>query len=188
MSTGDRPLPRARDEGVLIEDTGIETVVYDVERKEAHALSPLAAGVFAYSDGRRSLSELAVLTADRIGEPVTEAQVADALAVLEEHHLLAAPEGGVSRRSFVRRSAAVAISVPLVTSVVLPATVLAASEPGCALSQCTPDSARRIGHHGRMQGGREEQGLHQVRRQRFRTIHTVHRIEPQLWDHRHRQV
>ena len=148
---------------MLIEHTGNETVAYDVERKEAHALSPLAAGVFEYANGRRSLSELAALTTDRIGEPVTEAQVADALAVLEEHSLLAAPEGGISRRRFVRTGAALAASVPLVTSLVLPATVLAVSEAGCSLSACTPDTGRRIGHHGLLQEGQRDKEVHQVR-------------------------
>jgi hypothetical protein len=120
--------PAAREEGLLVEEIGDEKVVYDVETKDAHALGALAAAVFAGSDGRRSLAELASFAAEHTGESVTEDQVWDALVQLEERNLLKPPTGGMSRRGFVRKSAAgVAITVPLITSLAMPSIASAAS-------------------------------------------------------------
>jgi hypothetical protein len=121
--------PAARQDGLLVESVGDETVVYDVESKEAHALGRLAAAVFAGSDGRRSLAELAALAAKRIGQPVTEDEVWDALIQLEQRNLLKPPAGGISRRGFVRTGAAIAASAPLVTSLAMPSIASAASCP-----------------------------------------------------------
>jgi hypothetical protein len=111
----------------LVEEIGDEKVVYDVETKEVHALSALAAAVFAGSDGRRSLDQLASFAAERTGEPVTEDQIWDALVQLEECNLLKPPTGGISRRGFVRKSAGIAVAVPLVTSLAMPSIASAAS-------------------------------------------------------------
>ncbi len=129
--------PAARTDGLLVEHIEGETVVYDVERKAAHALSPLASAVFAEADGRRTLAELAELASERAGRPVTEEQAWDALVELEESALLEAPTGGFSRRTLVRRGAVVA-AIPLVTSVAMPSLALAAS---CNIgSSCTSDA------------------------------------------------
>ena len=119
--------PAAREEGLLVEEVGDEKVVYDVETKEAHALSVLAAAVFAGSDGRRTLDDLATFAAERTGEPVSEDQVWDALIQLEERNLLKPPTGGMSRRGFAIKTAGVAMSVPLITSLAMPSIASAAS-------------------------------------------------------------
>ena len=118
--------PAARDGGVLVEHVGDETVVYDVEAKEAHALSPLAAAVFMNCDGQTSVARIAELTSERLGEDVSVEQVWDALVQLEERELLSAPKGGMSRRDLVKKSAAVAVSVPLITSIAMPSGAYAA--------------------------------------------------------------
>ena len=121
------PPPAAREDGLLVEEIGRETVVYDVETKEAHALSPVAAAVFAGSDGRKSFAELAAFAAERVQEPVTDDEVWDALVQLEDRNLLKPPSGGLSRRGFVRTGAGIAISAPLVTSLVMPSIASAVS-------------------------------------------------------------
>ena len=63
------------------------------QSKEAHCLSPLAAVVFAHCDGRTTIEELAALATERLGEPVDEPRVIDALAQLQERDLLAVPPG-----------------------------------------------------------------------------------------------
>jgi len=90
MNLRDRA-PRAREDGLLVEAVGDETVVYDSKTKEAHCLSPLAAVVFANSNGRTTIEQLASLAAERLGEPVEEEQVLDALAQLEEREFMAVP-------------------------------------------------------------------------------------------------
>ena len=99
--------PVARDEDLLVEHLGDETVVYDNRTKEAHCLSPLAAVVFGQCDGRTTVEGLAELATERLGEPVDEAGVIDALAQLQERDLLAIPpRDGLSRRQMIGKSAA----------------------------------------------------------------------------------
>ena len=80
--------PVARAEGLLVESVGEETVVYDLDTKEAHCLKSLAAAVFMYADGTKTASDIAELAAYRMGTPVTEAEVKDAFAQLESCALL----------------------------------------------------------------------------------------------------
>jgi hypothetical protein len=96
-----------------VETVGDETVAYDLNTKEAHCLKSLAAAVFMYADGSRTSSDIAELAAYRMGTPVTEADVDDALAQLESRALLdAGPvvvvRNGISRRDAIKRFSAVA--------------------------------------------------------------------------------
>lgn len=151
---GDGPLARfarvkhpvARDEGLLVEHLADETVVYDSETKDAHCLSPLAAAVFAHCDGETSVEQLAALASERLGEPVDEPRVIDALVQLQERDLLAVPPGdGLSRRQMIGKSAAVAGGVvfgaPLITSIAAPTAAMAQTgiPPGCAGCTKNPD-------------------------------------------------
>jgi hypothetical protein len=134
--------PVARDEGLLVEQVGDETVVFDSESKEAHCLSALAAVVFAHCDGRTTVDELAGLASERLGEPVDAERVMDALAQLEERDLMeprAPSKIGLSRRTMLQRTAALGGAVaasPLITSVIAP-TSAAAVTPGCGVFPTT---------------------------------------------------
>jgi hypothetical protein len=121
--------PRARDEGLLIEHVNDETVVFDTETREAHCLSPLAAVVFAHSNGRTSPEGLAAFATERLGQPVDVDGVEEALAQLDERKLLE-PSPGITRRHMIGKSAAVGglvLTAPLITSVVPPASAAASS-------------------------------------------------------------
>lgn len=112
--------PVAREDGLLVERIGAETVIYDVERKEAHCLTPLATAVFAHCDGRRSISEIAELVAAELGDLTDVEMVKDALAQLEKRELLIVPSRRFSRREVVGKTAALTgavMTVPLVASV-----------------------------------------------------------------------
>jgi PqqD family protein of HPr-rel-A system len=116
--------PIARSEGLLIEEVGDETVIYDERTGDAHCLSPLAAAVIAHCNGSHSLEALATLAGSSLGEPVDVERVDAALAQLEERDLLVPPPLGISRRTLVRRTAAVTAAVtagPMITSIVTPA-------------------------------------------------------------------
>jgi hypothetical protein len=137
-----RKLPVRRDEGLVIEPVGDETVVYDDRTKEAHCLSPLTAVVFAHSDGRTTVEQIAVLATDRLGESVDTSSVVEALAQLDDRDLMdfVPPDGGLSRRDMIRRSAAAAggaAMAPLITSVIAPSAI-AASSATCANLLCCP--------------------------------------------------
>src|SRR3954469_18592379 len=86
-----RAVPAARSDGLLIESVGDETVIYDTRSKEAHCLKPLAAIVFEHSDGHATIGDIAKIAAQRLGDPVSDAAVADAVAQLESLDLLQTP-------------------------------------------------------------------------------------------------
>src|SRR5436305_1083276 len=126
--------PTARTEGLLVESVGGETVIYDLESKEAHCLKALAAAVFVHANGYNTTADIAELAGHRLGTPVSEADVKDAVAQLEQHALLDKPlaiHDGLSRREAVQRFAAaagVAVATPLVASVMAPTASAAGSK------------------------------------------------------------
>ena len=136
--------PAARSQDLLVERVGDETVVYDLESKDVHCLSPLAAKVFEACDGTTPLDEIAQALS------LSTAEVNDAVAQLDECELLDRPDsplvlsdGGSTRREAVQKvafaGATAAFSAPLITSIVSPSAAMAASgnPTGC---QCTMNS------------------------------------------------
>lgn len=99
-------LPRARQEGLLVDTVGEELLIYDRDRHVAHCLSPIAACVWRHCDGERDATELAVLAG------ASASLVADALRELREKDLIdAEPQPtqstvpGESRREAIVRAA-----------------------------------------------------------------------------------
>jgi hypothetical protein len=155
--------PAARAEGLLVERVGDETVVYDVESKEAHCLKALASVVFEHADGKTSAEDIAAVAGQRLGEPVGFAEIQDAIAQLEDCALLDTPlriRDGLSRRDLVRNvgyaGAAATVAGPLITSIISPSAAyaglskIAAGCSGCSANQdCAPapdQSVHAAGH------------------------------------------
>jgi len=113
--------PRARDENVVVEAVGDETVIYDLDTHVAHALKPLAAAVYMYADGKNTVSEIAELASYRLETTVTEADAEDALAQLESISMLSTPvldiNTGISRRTALKTFAAAGAGSMLVLSI-----------------------------------------------------------------------
>lgn len=123
-----------------------ETLVYDRERDEAHCLNAMAARVWAQCDGKTTIAEMTRLLEVEMKTPVPDEVVWFALEQLRKTHLLQGPWARpaqveqMSRRIMVRRlGIAAAVTVPLVTSIVAPTAVAAAS---ClpAGTPCTSDA------------------------------------------------
>jgi hypothetical protein len=128
-------LPRARQDGLLVEAVGEELLLYDQSSHTAHCLSPIAACVWRHCDGKRDVSELAELAG------ASKNLVADALHELREKDLLdakpqlmqsAVPD--ISRReAIVRvvRYGAAAAAAPLIVSATAATPAMASSSLGC---------------------------------------------------------
>lgn len=116
-----RKFPAARKDHLVVELVGDETVIFDEVTTDAHCLSPLAAVVFEHCDGRTSVAEMAAAASERLGEPVDEALVQNALAQLDERRLLdGSARNGISRRDVMRRGAlvgAAAVAAPLISTI-----------------------------------------------------------------------
>jgi hypothetical protein len=135
MPRTNRFIPHARSEGLVITDLDDEILVYDKERDQAHCLNQTAALVWKYSNGKRSLRDIAHLMEKQLGSVVDEQIVWLALQQMEKDHLLQEdvrlPQAfaTVSRREFVKKMslAAVAVTVPRIISITAPQSAFAAS-------------------------------------------------------------
>jgi hypothetical protein len=121
------PRPRRRTDGVVVEDLGDETLVFDRDGDVAHCLSPDAALVWRACDGTHDLAGLAQATG------TAEESIADALDALDAKGLLAGPTpdlAAFSRRFALKRIGAAGIaasSVPLIISATIGAPLAHAS-------------------------------------------------------------
>lgn len=133
-------MPRARKDGLLVEELPHEVLIYDTERHKAHCLNQTAALVWKHCDGRTTVEEMARLLAQTLDASVDEDVVWCALNQLEKDHLLEEriewPLGieRIPRRALVRRIGIAAILLPLVTTISAPTAEAAVS---CAGMSCT---------------------------------------------------
>jgi hypothetical protein len=120
--------PLARKKGLVIEELGDELLVYDLDDKHAHCLTPLAARVWRECDGRTRPEAIA----SRLGLEVAE--VTHAVAELDRCELFDAPKlknGGMSRRDFglkVTKVAVATAAVPVILSIAAPAVAATISQ------------------------------------------------------------
>ena len=128
-------VPRARTEGLVIQELPDEVLVYDRDRDKAHCLNQTAALVWKYCDGKTTVPTIAKrLERDLKTDLVDEKVVWYALGQLSKDHLLeesVAPPAmlaGMSRREMVRvLGVAAVVAVPLVTSIIAPTPAQAAT-------------------------------------------------------------
>ena len=135
----DRALPKARKNQIITKEIAEEVLVYDLDRDEAHCLNPTAARVWSHCDGVTTIAEMARRLTDELQAPVASEVVWLALEQLRKARLLEEPlwqetfarsaqAEQMSRRALVRRlGLAAAVTLPLVTSIVAPSAVAAAS-------------------------------------------------------------
>jgi Coenzyme PQQ synthesis protein D (PqqD) len=128
-----QPLPKAREDGLIVEELPDETVVYDGKRHEAHCLNQTAAMVWKECDGRTTVPEIARRVGRELKAPVREEVVWLALGGLGKSHLLqesvrpGSDGARVSRRTMMKLGLAGATALPLVTSIIAPTASEAAS-------------------------------------------------------------
>lgn len=139
--------PTARGTGLIVKELETETLVYDLERDEAHCLNQTAALVWKYCDGRMPVDEIATSVGKELREPVDSEVVWLALSQLRKRRLLMEriprPTYGLgsgSRPRISRRELAlklgqvVVISLPLITTIAAPQPASAGScDPDCGI-------------------------------------------------------
>ena len=130
----EKTTPRARQEGLLVQEMPHELLIYDTKRHKAHCLNPTAAFIWKNCDGHTNVSEIARRLEESLSTIVDEDVVWFALSQLEKDHLLeekvAWPAGinRISRRELVRRlGIGAAIAIPLITSIIAPTAAHAGS-------------------------------------------------------------
>lgn len=120
--------PIARDKGLVVEELGDELLVYDLDVKHAHCLTPLAARVWRECDGKRDIAAIAATLGAEPSEVSNAVEELDRCDLLQTLRL---KKGGLSRRDFglkVTKVAAGAASVPLILSIAAPAVAATISQ------------------------------------------------------------
>ncbi len=131
-------IPKARKNGLVIQETGDEVLVYDVDTNRAHCLNRTAAFVWKSCDGRNSVPQIAALLGKEFANDVDEDLVWLAIDQLTNESLLESgmklERGGLSRRDVIRKiGLAAAVTLPVVAMLSFPNGALAAT---CAASYC----------------------------------------------------
>ena len=128
------PLPRAREDGLVVKVLSDEVLVYDLEQHQAHCLNRAAALVWKHCDGRTTVSEVAAILGIELKREADEEVVRLALDGLRKANLLCAAANlqtgsarQLSRRALIRRLGVAAALLPLVTSIVVPEAAAAQS-------------------------------------------------------------
>jgi coenzyme PQQ synthesis protein D (PqqD) len=136
MRTIKQTKPRARKDGLIVQELPDETLVYDLERDRAHCLNQTAAFVWQRCNGRTTPKEIADALRPSLSQPVDEKLVWLALDQLGRNHLLddaAVPPpafAALNRRELVRAlGLTAAVAIPVVASIVAPMPSQAAT--GC---------------------------------------------------------
>jgi len=148
-------LPVAREAGLIVQEMTGEVLIYDQERQKAHCLNQTAALVWRYSDGKTTVAQMARLLEKEMQMPVAEGLIWMALEQLGKAHLMnervarLTPRPELSRRQLMKRvGLGAAVALPLVSSIVAPRAVQAATllppgacctSPGvCGSGVCSP--------------------------------------------------
>ncbi len=141
--------PTARQEGLIVNELEDETLVYDLERDEAHCLNQTAALVWKYCDGRTTVKEIATRVGIELKETIDPKVVWLALAQLRKKKLLAErlprPASGLNRPRISRRELALklgrvmVIALPLITTIAAPMPASAVSCGNCGPGGPIPD-------------------------------------------------
>src|SRR5438105_1313109 len=126
--------PRARQEDLVIEGLGDETLVYDMRNHKAHCLNRTAALVWERCDGRSTVGEMTAALEEELGVRVRAEIVWVAIEQLNRAQLLtddmprAMAQRGLSRRAVIQKiGLGAAVALPLVTSILAPTTAEAST-------------------------------------------------------------
>src|SRR5436309_937047 len=88
-------LPSARSGQLVVRELPDETLVYDLERHQAHCLNSTSAFVWKYCDGKTTVVEMTRLLSRELAAPVDDDVVWLALGQLRRLHLLEEGSGAI---------------------------------------------------------------------------------------------
>jgi hypothetical protein len=124
--------PKARQSDVIVQDVGLDTLVYDERKDTAHSLGRVAAYVFKHADGSLPVAALATGMHEALNLPAEPQLVEAALWELERADLLESSDPArrhINRRQALQRFGA-ALSAVAITTIVAPTPAMARSYGG----------------------------------------------------------
>lgn len=134
--------PLARTNGIVIQETPGELLVYDLDADKAHCLNETAATIWRSCDGKNSVSDIAAL----VGSDASDDLVWLAIDQLNENNLLEAEVrsqfAGMSRRDVIKKiGLGTMVALPIIASLAAPRSAMAASSCRCSVGNpfdCDP--------------------------------------------------
>lgn len=135
--------PKARKNGLVVQEVADEVLVYDLDTNKAHCLNQSAAIVWKSCDGTRSVSEIAGLVEAETGGSVNDDFVWLAIDQMNDSNLLESAVrssfAGESRREVIKKiGLATMVGLPVIASLVAPQSAMAAVSCSCtAPGDCT---------------------------------------------------
>jgi hypothetical protein len=127
----DSPTPKARSQGLKIEEMDDELLVYDLERNRAHSLNAGATVVWRLCNGERTIEAINIAAAEALGVEPDMAMVQEALRHLDRAGLLQTGDADASERRKLLRKLGWAAIVPFVATIAMPSSAYA-DTPGPA--------------------------------------------------------
>ena len=126
--------PKAKTEGLVVEEAGSELIAYNLKRHRVHCLNDEAVKIWRLCTGGRTVEEIAAKFESSLDATPRETVVRDTVAQFERLGLVEPSESAVpkmSRRELVRKIGigvlAAGVVLPLVTSIVAPTPAYAQS-------------------------------------------------------------
>ena len=115
-------LPRSRTDNLVVRELDDETLVYDIERDEAHCLNQTAALVWAQCNGKTTATQAAQSLQSELDASVDADLVWLAVKQLRRFHLVEGNQKSpaVSRRALVLKYAPAALALPVIMSISAP--------------------------------------------------------------------
>ena len=152
--------PKSRQENVVEQAAGSETLIYDLTANKVYLLNETSAFIWRQCDGTKDVREIAQKLAKKNRQPVNEDIVWLAIENLEKDNLLtgsvreASPLSGMNRREVIKKvGLATMIALPVVSAIIAPQAISAASgtqqanntvctaNSQCASGRCTTSSS-----------------------------------------------
>lgn len=133
-------LPKARKDGLVVQEVGDELLVYDVQRARAHRLNQATALVWSKCDGQTTLREVTALMQDTLHRSADEKLVRLAVKQLHKAKLVEPPTAGyagdgITRRDVFKRVAAVGarcLLLPVIMSIPMALAPIPAFADACS--------------------------------------------------------
>ena len=129
-------LPLAKTDNLLTQEVNKETLIYNLETNKAICLNETVAFIFQYCDGKTTFEDCKKLSKGKFNDDL----ILLTLNELNKHELLAGKfETGftndrMSRRNMIAKYGSMTIALPIITAIVAPTAVNAASGSVCTLN------------------------------------------------------
>ncbi|MBV9240938.1 MAG: hypothetical protein JO314_02925 [Acidobacteria bacterium] len=139
-----RKLPKIKTAGLVVKELPEETLIYDTETNMAFCLNAAATIIMNRCDGDSTAEDVQAELSKKLSSDVDDRYIWLAVEQFRRHNVLADVHtepfvaATVSRRKMIRQAAALGVAIPIISALVVPSAVHAASLCLQLNAACTP--------------------------------------------------